>query len=90
MMSGHGHDPIFFNKKIKIGRPEHSLNPQPLRPITSHFCLTPPPPPLKVNVIRASTLMTMMMSLSSWSVLPLYSCSIKGTVAIWQQDIDCF
>ena len=44
MMSGHGHDPIFFNKKIKIGRPEHSLNPQPLRPITSHFCLTPPPP----------------------------------------------
>ena len=28
-MSGHGANPIFFNKKIKIGRPEHSLNPQP-------------------------------------------------------------
>ena len=26
-------------KKIKIGRPEHSLNPHPLRPITSHFSL---------------------------------------------------
>ena len=23
-MSGHGANPIFFNKKIKIGRPEHS------------------------------------------------------------------
>ena len=27
MMSGHGANPIFFNKKIKIGRPEHSLTP---------------------------------------------------------------
>ena len=26
-------------KKIKIGRPEHSLTPHPQRPITSHFCL---------------------------------------------------
>ena len=43
MMSGHGGSPIFFNKKIKIGRPEHSLTPHPLRPITSHFCLTPHP-----------------------------------------------
>ena len=32
-------------KKIKIGRPEHSLTPAPLRPITSHFYLTPPLPP---------------------------------------------
>ena len=45
MMSGRGGNPIFFNKKIKIGRPEHSLTPHPLRPIRSHFCLTPPPPP---------------------------------------------
>ena len=45
MMSGHGRNPIFVNKKIKIGRPEHSLTPHPIRPITSHFCLTPPPPP---------------------------------------------
>ena len=45
MMSGHDQNSIFFNnKKIKIGRPEHSLTPTPLRPITSHFCLTPYPP----------------------------------------------
>ena len=39
MMSGHGGNPIFFDKKIKVGLPEHSLIPHPLRPITSHFCL---------------------------------------------------
>ena len=45
MMSGHGANPIFFhNKKIKIGNPEHLLTSHPLCPITSHFCLTPPPP----------------------------------------------
>ena len=27
MMSGHGGNPIFFDKKIKVGRPEHSLIP---------------------------------------------------------------
>ena len=43
-MSGHGSNPLFFNdKKIKIGRPEHLLTPHFLRPITSHFCLTPDP-----------------------------------------------
>ena len=30
-------------KKIKTGRQEQSLNPHSLRPITSHFCLTPSP-----------------------------------------------
>ena len=25
LMSGHGGNPIYFNKKIKIGRPEDSL-----------------------------------------------------------------
>ena len=45
MMSGHHANPIFFNKKIKIGRPECSLTPNPLRPITFHFCLNPPSPP---------------------------------------------
>ena len=45
MMPGHGANPIFFTKnKIKIGRPEHSIPPL-LRPITSHFYLTFPPPP---------------------------------------------
>ena len=44
MMSSHGANPILFNKKkTKIGRPEHSLIPHSLRPITSHFYLTPPP-----------------------------------------------
>ena len=37
--------------KKKIGRPEHSLTPHPLRSITSHFCLTHP---LKVKVICVS------------------------------------
>ena len=31
---------------IKIELLEHSLTSHPLRPITSHFCLAPPPPPL--------------------------------------------
>ena len=44
MMSGHGANSIFFNKKIKIGRPKHLLIPHALRPITSHFYLTPLPP----------------------------------------------
>ena len=50
MMSGHGANPIFFNKKNK-DRPEHSLPLTPLRPITFHFYLTSPPSPLKVDVI---------------------------------------
>ena len=50
MMFGHSPNQIFFNKK-KIGRPEHSLPPTPLRPITSHFCLIPSPPPLKVDIM---------------------------------------
>ena len=44
MISSHGTNPIFFNKKIKIERPEHSDNPPtPLRPITSRFGSPPPP-----------------------------------------------
>ena len=41
MMSGHGANPVFFNKKIKIGHPEHELPLPHLRPITSHFALPP-------------------------------------------------
>ena len=41
MMSGHGANPIFSNKKIKILRLEYSRPFHPLRPVTSHFCLTP-------------------------------------------------
>ena len=29
MMYGRGATPILFNKKMKIGRPEHSLTPHP-------------------------------------------------------------
>ena len=49
MISGHGPNPIFFNKILKNGRPEQSLpSPPPpplppLRPITSYFCLLPHP-----------------------------------------------
>ena len=52
-MSGHGANPILFNKKKKIGRPEQLLTPTPLRQVTSHLCLRPPPP-LKVDVICVS------------------------------------
>ena len=44
MMYGRGPNPIFFDKE-KIARPEHSPILHSLRPITSHFCLTPVPPP---------------------------------------------
>ena len=54
MISGHGPNPIFFNKKIKIRRPEHLQSPTPLRPITSHLYL---PLRLKVDFIYVSLLM---------------------------------
>ena len=52
MMSGHGPNPIFFNKKKKDWMSRtHSLSPSTLRPLTSHFYLTPPRTPLKVDDI---------------------------------------
>ena len=50
MMSGHGANQFSLIKKIKIGHLEHLLTPHPLRPITSHFHLTPPTS-LKVDVM---------------------------------------
>ena len=50
MVSGRRANLIFFNKKIKIGRPEYLLTPLPIRPIISHLYLTPHPPPLKMDV----------------------------------------
>ena len=47
MMSDHGANLIFINKKIRIGGPEHALTPHPPHPITSHFCLITPPTPQK-------------------------------------------
>ena len=43
-MSGHGANPIFFNKKIKIGRPEDLLTPSTY--VRQHliFALDPQPP----------------------------------------------
>ena len=61
MMSGHGPNLNFFNnEKIKIGRPEHSLTPQPLTSDNiSFFPYHYPSPPnhlpaLKVDVICVS------------------------------------
>ena len=42
MMSSHGANPIFFDKKLKIGRPEYLLHSHPLRLITFDFYLTSP------------------------------------------------
>ena len=53
MMSDHAANPIFFNKKIKIGRSEHSQTPQ---PPTSDNILFLPPPSVKVDVICVSPL----------------------------------
>ena len=49
MMSGYGANPIFFHKKkIKIGRPEHTLTPRLPTSDNISFCLTRPlPPPSK-------------------------------------------
>ena len=56
-MSGHGANPIFFNKKIKIGRPENSLTPHPPTSNNISFLPYPPPPyPVKVDVICVSPL----------------------------------
>ena len=44
MISGKWCKSNFLIKTINIGRPEHLLPPAPLRPITSHFCLTLHPP----------------------------------------------
>ena len=55
VMSGHGANSIFFNKKNKNWTSRTLATPHlPLRPITSHFCLTPPPIPIKVDVICLS------------------------------------
>ena len=57
MMSGHGGNPIFFNKKIKIGRPEHSSTPHP--PTSDNISFLPyplSPPFIKVDVICVSPL----------------------------------
>ena len=54
-MSGHDPNPIFFNKKMKIGRPEHSLTPHP--PTSDNISFLPyPPTPLKGDVVCVSPL----------------------------------
>ena len=39
MISGHGTNSILFNKKIKVGRPEHSLTPHTL--LFAQLCRLP-------------------------------------------------
>ena len=57
MMSSHGANPNFFNKKkTKIGRPEHSLTPHPLTSDNISFFLYPVLLLLKVDVICVSSL----------------------------------
>ena len=77
-------------KKIKIRRPEHSLNPHPLRPITSHFCLSPTPIaiPLKVEVICVSPLIYIQSSYSCLGRLYLSEISLLLfglilTICLW-------
>ena len=55
MMSGHGENPVFFNKK-KVGHPEHSLTLH--RPTSNNisFLPHPTPTPLKMDVICVSPL----------------------------------
>ena len=40
MRSGHSANLVFFNKELKIGRPEHSLTLTALRTITFQFCFS--------------------------------------------------
>ena len=51
MMSGHGANATFFNEKIKIGRPEHSLTLEPHAPNNISLLPYPPSSPLEVEVI---------------------------------------
>ena len=52
MMSGHGANPIFFNKKKKDWASRIlATQPTHLRPITSHFCVIPHPLKLGVTCV---------------------------------------
>ena len=53
-MSGHGANPIFFNKKW-IGRPEHSLPAPPLYERYHLICALPPTPQRVCNLIYELT-----------------------------------
>ena len=70
MMSGHSVNPIFFNKRIKIGSPEHLLTPH--LPMSDSISFLPyPPTPLKADVICVSPLNQILTtSVVSFLVLP--------------------
>ena len=56
MMSGHGPNPVFFNKKNSNWTSRTLTNSHALSPITSNFNLTlSTPSPLKVEVIMCIT-----------------------------------
>ena len=56
MIPGHGANTIFFNKKIKMGRPEDLVTPHPSTPNNISFLPYSPTPPLEVDVICVSPL----------------------------------
>ena len=66
MMSGHGANPIFFNKKKKDWASRIlATQPTHLRPITSHFCVIPHP--LKLGVTCVSSLISFVLN------MPIYA-----------------
>ena len=56
MIPGHGANTIFFNKKIKMGRPEDLITPHPSTPTNISFLPYSPTSPLEVDVIFVSPL----------------------------------
>ena len=70
MKSGHGANPIFFNKKNKDWTSERLLTPHPPTSDNISFLLLPypPPPPLKVDVMCVSPLNLILAD--SWNYMP--------------------
>ena len=74
MMSGHDANSIFFNKNMKIGRPEHSLThplpptPPPTPAKSAKISFLPSPLPFKVNAIWIS-LLTVLLKVFSVNIV---------------------
>ena len=80
MMSGYDANPIFFNrKKIKIGRPEHLLPPDPTSLNISffHYSTTPPVP---VRIVYGSMLRAKILG-------KLTKCVIANIVVVASKNI---
>ena len=66
-----------LTKKIKIRHPKHLLTPHPLRPITSHICLTPTPTPPQNGRHMCITPYT----ISVYMMTSLHSCTLRDLFA---------